>query len=247
MSAAITATVITVGAGMVMANQARKAASGAANAQAAAAQAGIAEQKSQFEAMQQLLQPYVQAGNLGLTGMADLNGMNGPEAQKKALDALQASPQFASMIQQGENSILQNASATGGLRGGNTQAALAQFRPQVLTSLIDQQYQRLGGLAQLGQASAAGVGAAGMQTGRDTASLLGQIGQYQAGGILGGAQANQMAINSLLQGFGQYGRSQGWSAFGGAGTQPPAGYGGDWSGAVPMGTNGAWYTPIKRG
>ena len=34
--------------------------------------------------------------------------------------------------------------------------ALSQYRPQVLSGLINQQYQRLGGISQLGQASAAG-------------------------------------------------------------------------------------------
>jgi hypothetical protein len=55
--------------------------------------------------------------------------------------------------------------ATGGLRGGNVQAALGQFQPQLLAQLIDQQYSRLGGLTSIGQNAAAGVGNAGMSTG----------------------------------------------------------------------------------
>ena len=55
------------------------------------------------------------------------------------------------MVQQGQDAILQNASAIGGLRGGNTQAALAQFRPALLSQLIAEQYNRLGGLSSLGQ------------------------------------------------------------------------------------------------
>jgi len=77
--------------------------------------------------------------------------------------------------------LLQRASATGGLRGGNIQGALAQFRPQLLSSLIDQQYGRLGGMTALGQQSAAGVGTAGLQTGVNVANLLGQQGAAQAG------------------------------------------------------------------
>jgi hypothetical protein len=101
------------------------------------------------------------------------------------------------MTQQGENAILQQGAATGGLRGGNVQGALAQFRPQALSSLINQQYGRLGGITQMGQASAAGVGAAGMQTGQSVAGLLGQQGSAVAGGILGAGQANAQANANL--------------------------------------------------
>ena len=45
------------------------AANKAAKTQAAASQAGIAEQRRQFDAMQQLLSPYVQAGTGALGGM----------------------------------------------------------------------------------------------------------------------------------------------------------------------------------
>ena len=94
--------------------------------------------------------------------------------------------------------MLQRASATGGLRGGNIQAALAQFRPQMLQQAIEQQYGRLGGFAgaglgvteQLyrgGQASAAGQASQAQTTGANVANLLGQQGAAQAGGALGRA------------------------------------------------------------
>jgi hypothetical protein len=121
-----------------------------------------------------------------------LLGLAGPEAQRKAIAELAAGPQMQALVQQGENALLQQASATGGLRGGNIQAALAQFRPQVLSELIGQQYSRLGGLtalgqettsnlARLGQASAAGTGAAAQESGANIASLLAQQGAAQAG------------------------------------------------------------------
>ena len=152
----------------------------AANIQGDAAQAGIDETRRQFEAMQELLSPYVQAGTQSLTAQQDLAGLNGPEAQAAALQGISSSPEMLALTQQGENAILQQGSATGGLRGGNVQGALAQFRPQALSSLINQQYSRLGGITQMGQASAAGVGAAGMQTGAQVAGLLGQQGQAAA-------------------------------------------------------------------
>lgn len=152
-------------------------------------QAGIDEMKRQFNSMQELLAPYTQAGANALGGMGDLSGANGPEAQAAAYAQIQSSPGFQAQLQQGENSILQNASATGGLRGGNIQGALAQFSPQLLNSFINQQYSQLGGLAGMGQASAAGVGAAGMNTGQNIAGRYGEMGRTNA--------ANQIAQYTL--------------------------------------------------
>lgn len=107
-----------------------------------------------------------------------------PEAQKRAIAALEQSPFFTSMMQQGENAILQSASATGGLRGGGTQGALAQFRPGLLNQMVQQRMASLGGLTQIGQASAAGQAAQGMQSAGAIGNLLAQQGAAQAGGIM---------------------------------------------------------------
>ena len=193
----------------------------ASGAQQQAAQGGIDEQRRQFDAVQRLLQPYTQAGAGALAQQQALLGMGTPEAQQQAINALQSGPQFQALQQQGENAILQNASATGGLRGGNVQGALAQFRPALLSGLIDQQYSRLGGLASLGQNAAAGVGNAGMSTGTNIATLLGRQGQAQAGGILGQQSALTGGINQAfgaVQGAGGFGKLFG-GGFGGSGFQ----------------------------
>ena len=194
------------------ANQSNAAAR-AARAQVQGAEAGIAEQRRQFDAAQAVLAPYVDAGTEALTGLKPytdvgpealaqqriLAGLEGPEKQREAINALAANPEFQALTRQGEEAMLQRASATGGLRGGNIQGALAQYRPQMLQSYIDQQYGRLGGLtalgqmttqnlAQLGQASAAGQGAQGMATAANIATLLGNQAQARAGGALAQGQ-----------------------------------------------------------
>ena len=232
MCGAISAAVITVAGSAVISNQQRKAAKGAANAQAAAAQAGISEQERQFLAIQELLKPYVQAGTGALGGQQALVGLSGPEAQQKAIAALQGSPQFQAITQQGENAILQRASATGGLRGGNVQAALGQFRPQLLSQLIEQQYGRLGQISSLGQASAAGQAAMGQQQGVNIAGLLGQIGQAQAGGALAQGAANAGLVGGLSQ-FGGALAGMDWSQFGS--TVAPTTYGNAYT-PTPMAT-----------
>lgn len=188
--------------------------------QAGAALMGIEEQRRQFDRVQEILKPYVSAGEQALTGFTPyqtlgtealaqqraLAGLAGPEAQAAAVRGIETSPLFLANVRQGEEALLQRASATGGLRGGNLQAALAQFRPQMLGQAIAQQYERMGGLAgagfgasqrlaELGQASAAGVGTAGSTMATNVSNLLQQQGAAQAGSALGQAGAFQGLLN----------------------------------------------------
>jgi len=199
----------------------------ASQTQAGMSQAGIDEQRRQFNEVQKLLQPYVQAGTTAIGGMQPfaaagapalqqqqaLLGLAGPEAQRAAIEQISQSPEMQALTRQGEEAILQNASRTGGLRGGNVQAALAQFRPQLLSELINQQYGRLGGLttlgantqqniAALGQGSAVGQASAGLQSSTNIANLLGQQGAALAGGQLAQGQAFGAIPSAIAGGLG---------------------------------------------
>lgn len=229
------------GASLLSSGMQADAAGDAAAAQGAASEAGIAEQRRQFDAVQKILEPYVKAGTGALGGLSPyaaagtpalqqqqaLLGLSGTGAQQQAISALESSPLFQAQVRQGEEAMLQQASATGGLRGGNTQAALAQFRPQMLAAEIDRQYSRLGGmtalgqttqqnLASLGQASAAGAGASGMQSASNIANLMAQQGAAQAGGILGQSAAYGGLLSSIPQGLAMFGGMAGGSPFGGS-------------------------------
>lgn len=200
------------------------AASEAAGIQAGAAEAGIAEQRRQFDAIQKLLAPYVEAGT-GAIGQFKpfqqagaqafeqqqaLAGLKGPEAQRQAIAGIEQGAGFQSQVEAGEEALLQRASATGGLRGGNIQAALAQFRPQMLQQEIEKQYGRLGGFAGTGlgvsealyrggQASATGQASQAAAIGSNVANLLGQQGAAMAGGELGQAKAFGQLLNIPAQ------------------------------------------------
>ena len=106
--------------------------------------------------------------------------------QQAAFDAIEQSPGFQTLARQGEEAILQNASATGGLRGGNTQGALARFRPALLDQFIERQFGRMAGIAQMGQNAAGAVGNATMGAADNVSNLLVGRGRAQAGAI--GAQ-----------------------------------------------------------
>ena len=184
--------------GITGAKQAGEAAERAGQTQAAAAQAGVEEQRRQFDKLVELMAPYTAVGVPAMTAQQALLGLQGAPAQEQAIAALESSPQMQALIQQGENALLQQASATGGLRGGNIQAALAQFRPEMLSKMIQQQYQNLGGLTQIGQASAAGQAAAGMQSASDVANLLANRGAALAGGQIAQGGVARQTFGDIL-------------------------------------------------
>jgi len=174
-----------------------RAASKAGRAQVQAADLSAQEQRAAREEMRTLLNPYVSAGTPALQAQMAALGLAGPEEQQAYVSQQEQSPIFQALARQQEEAILQNASATGGLRGGNVQGALAQFRPALLNQFLDQQYERLGGLSRLGQASAAGVGASGVTSATNIGQAYTQAGQAQAGSALGQANAFNQALGTV--------------------------------------------------
>lgn len=176
----------------------------AAYAQQLAAEAGMSEEQRRFNSIQKLLKPYVDAGQPALTGQQNLLGLNGAQAEQDAVAGIQNSPTFQAMLKQGESSILQNASATGGLRGGNTQGALAQFSPAMLNAAINDRYSKLGGLTSLGQNSAVMEANAGQASTSNIVNLLQQQGAAKAGGLLAEGKGEAGAWNAVGNAFGSY-------------------------------------------
>jgi len=176
-----------------------KAAKKAAKIQAEAYQKGIDEQHRQFDITQQNEAPYLAAGGQGLGGLLELLGLGsgGLKGQQSAIDALKTSPEFTSQYGTGQDTILQNAAATGGLRGGNTQNSLATFGSNLLAQVIQSRLGNLGGLASMGSATAGTLGQLGQANADSVAKLFGQQGSAQANGILGQSAAMQGIFNSL--------------------------------------------------
>jgi len=120
-------------------------------------------------------------------------GSGGVEAQQGAIDALMQSPLYSSLIRNGENALLQNASATGALRGGDMKGALANFRADTLAQVIQQQLANLGGIANMGQGAAGSLGTFGANAATNIGNSMTQQGQALAGAALakGGITAGQ--------------------------------------------------------
>ena len=201
----------------------KDAAQTAAEAQVRAAQLAVDEQRRQFDATRELLNPFVQAGEAAIPGMqsfagvADpslnvlqqyvqagpaaleaqqtLAGLRGQEEQAAAIEAIKQGPEYQEMLGAGSEAILQSASATGGLRGGRTQEALGELGSGLLTNLVERQYNRLGGLA--GQAG--NVGQFLTNVGQSSTQNLFGGGQASAAGVAQAGQQTAGNIANLLQ------------------------------------------------
>jgi hypothetical protein len=136
--------------------------------------------------------------------MLDLIGLSGEESQAASIANLEKSPYFTSLVKQGENAILQNASATGGLRGGNTQGALAEFRPQMLAQTIENQYAKLADLATRGQNAAVQTGAGTAGYANNISSLMMQQGQIASDSAMAQGQNINDLFSGLANAYGQY-------------------------------------------
>lgn len=227
-----------IGSSLISGNAQRKAAS----AQTEAANAGVEENRRQFDQIRASLQPFISKGqeSIGqLTPFAEagapalqqqqaLLGMRGLDEQLNAIKNVEQGGLFQQLVNKGEEAILQRASATGGLRGGNVQAALAQFRPQMLSQAIADQYARLGGLtslgestiknlAQMGQNAAANQATSSLQSTANISGLLQQAGAAQAGGELaqGKSLANMISSPFQMMGLGGGGLISGGGIGGG--------------------------------
>lgn len=180
-------------------NKQAKAAQQAANTQAGVAQQAIALQRETQAGNVQRQQPFVDAGSAAIAQQMALTGLNGTAAQQGAINGLLTGPEFTTALSQGEEAILQNASATGGLRGGNINNSLSRFRADLLASTIANQYGRLGGLSSLGQNAAAGVGNQGLASTNAISELLQQQGAALAGGQIAMGNKTINGFNSGLK------------------------------------------------
>lgn len=167
--------------------------------------------------------PLVQQGGQAGNVQAALSGALGVEAQQAALANLQ--PVDAFLQAEGSRAVMRNASATGGLQGGNVLKELTRFGQGLAGQSAQQQFANLGTVADRGfgalqgQATLAGQqGDVATQTGRDVAQsrqLAAQLAAQQSrdiassitGTALDTSRVQTDAANQLAQIFGGTGQS----------------------------------------
>jgi len=155
-----------------------------AKAQSRAADAGIAEQRRQFDALRQDQLPWQQAG------VSALNRLQDPTA-------FTASPDYDFRRAEGMRGLENSFAARGGALSGNAIRAATDFNSNLASGEFGNWWNRQAGLAGVGQAATNAVGNAGMMTGANVANLLGQQGQARASGIQGMTNAIGGGIGDL--------------------------------------------------
>lgn len=159
-------------------------------------------------------EPYTQAGIGAYNQQAALSGALGPEAQKSAYAAYQQSPGVAFAQQEAERAILRNASALGGLGGGNVRDELSRRAVGTYMQDFQNQFGRLGEVSAQGyNAASQAAGMRGMQAGSEqtlgmtaaqipmnVGSAIAQ-GRFQTGQTIGGqrGQLGQIMGNQAYQ------------------------------------------------
>ena len=170
--------------GLIGAGKQKKATRKAEAAMLEELQKGIAQQQQNFDLISGDYAPAraVLAPSVG--AMGDLVGINGEATQQSAMDRLKASPLYKSLFSSGEEAVLQNAAATGGVRGGNTQRSLADFGADTFAQLIQRQLGNLGGLADIGLGGVGATANASTHNADALTALFGNRGDVRAGGAL---------------------------------------------------------------
>lgn len=198
------AAAVAVGSSLISASASSK----AADQQTKAAREGMAQEERMFERGLEETAPFREAG---IGQLESYQQLLTPQGRGEALSAYYGGEEFKGFEQQAEQSILRNQAATGGLRSGGTQAALAGIAPQLGQNYLNQQAQNQLALINVGQGLAGQASQQANVLGGSQAAALGNIGSYQAGGTLAKADA----INTGLGGL--FGGLSGAGGFGGSG------------------------------
>lgn len=143
-----------------------------------------------IDAATDTLSPYTAAGDAAIKLQADLSGANGPEAQAAAFAQYNESPEVAYQRQQAEQSVLRNASATGGLQSSGVLQELQKQAVGLAQQDYGNYFSRLGDVSGTGLSGASTL--ANIQSGGGT-----QIGDYNYGTGLATATGRTDAGNAI--------------------------------------------------
>lgn len=206
------------------ANKSSKAANNAAKTQAAAADRANEQAQSQFEQTREDYKPWREAGGLALSKMGYLTGDNTQPAYDWQTD-----PGYEFRLAEGEKGINRAAAARGGFNSGGALKDLSRFNSNLASQEYGNAWNRLAGLAGLGQTATSQLAQLGQgysqmyganETGKGNALAAGQVGAANARASGYGAIAN--SIGNAMTGYAGAGGFGG----GGGGMQNTMAYGG---------------------
>jgi hypothetical protein len=181
----VTAAMIAGGATLASSLIGSRAAGKAADVQAQAAEQGTAAQERMFNRQVELQEPWRQAGMNALNRMqsGDVMGMMDPSYQFR--------------LGEGMKALDRQAAARGGLISGGALKAAQRYGQDFASQEFGNAYNRLAGLAGVGQTATNTLTGAAGQFGQNQAMGLSNAAQARASGYIGGA-------NAMASGLGQY-------------------------------------------
>lgn len=192
-----------VGASIYSGNKAANAAKDAARMQSQSGQAAIEEARAAREQSRADLQPYAQFGQSQLTPLAQIIS---PQGQ---VDYLENNPIFQASLKNMNDQVLNNAAVRGRLNAGDTRQRFADNFQAAALPLLSYQSNNLFNAANMGQASAAGQANNSLTTSANIGNTLTGIGNAQAAGLVGAANAKAGMIKDITGGltsiYGMYG------------------------------------------
>ncbi len=156
-------------------------------------------QLQMFNKQQELMQPYMTAGQSGIGGLQELVNQRQTPFSFDA-NAYMKGPEYAMLQQQYEDAALRNASATGGLRSGGSQVALASIAPQLFqqgraNAVNEYSLNQAAGMDKFNQQM--GLVGLGLGSAQQVGSAAGQFGQLAGNNAL-------IAGNALANKYNQY-------------------------------------------
>jgi hypothetical protein len=181
---------ILIGGGIALANGAGQAigSANASAAQKASAEDALSFQREMWQQQRADQAPWLAAGKTSLAEM--LRMMSSPAA-------ITASPSYQFRLAEGQKALERSAAARGGLGSGRFMKDLTRFGQGTASDEYTNQWNRLAGLANVGQTSAQSLGSLGANYGNQATNLYGAIGNAGAAGHVGMANGFTNALEQV--------------------------------------------------
>lgn len=189
----------------------------ASKAQARAAQLGVDEQRRQYDTTRADFAPWRQAGSGALDMLSRAYGIGG---QAPDMTAFTASPGYQFRFNEGLRGIDRGAAARGLLHSGAAVKAEQRFGEGLAASEFGDWWNRLSGIAGVGQAATGATSAAGQNSANNITNAYTQMGNARASSYANTGSAINSGINNALSAY-LYNQGGGFGGGnGGGGTSP---------------------------
>ena len=181
------------------------AANKAASAQKNAANQAIAATQQNYDRTKSDLQPYI---TLGGNAVGTLNALNNGDTS-----AFRADPGYQFAFDQGLQGLDRSAAARGALYSGGHNADLIRYGQGMADQQYGQFYNRLMGLASLGQNASSNLGSVGTGNAASIGANLTNAGNAAANGYMNSANAFSNGLGQLAGAYGMYKGQQTQSSY----------------------------------